>query len=133
MRTAILIATFLSIPMIGHAQTTCYVPDDFPTIQGCISDPLVVNGDTIIVRPNTYVENIDFLGKATILKSEQRPEVMVIDEDQTGNAAKFINGEGTDVVIEGFTLTNVKGDLGGGILCDGSSSLIIQNNSENIV
>ena len=60
MKTAFFIALILCFPAIALAQTTWYVPDDFPTIQGAISDPMVVNGDTVIVRPGTYVENIDF-------------------------------------------------------------------------
>ena len=55
------IAAFLLFLGNGPAATI-YVPDDYPTIQDAINAS--VNDDTIIVRPGTYVENLDFLGKA---------------------------------------------------------------------
>ena len=51
------------IPSIsGHTtdeRRTIWVPDDYPTIQGAIDAAL--DGDTVIFRPGTYVENINFL------------------------------------------------------------------------
>ena len=103
MRAAYFFAIVLAIPVFAHAQTTWYVPDDFPTIQGAISDPLVMNGDTVIVRPGTYVENINFLGKAITLVSEQGPEYTFIDGGQAGSVVTFTNNEGLDSVLDGFT------------------------------
>ena len=40
------------------------VPGDYVTIQGAIADGGTVNGDEIVVQPGTYVEAINFLGKA---------------------------------------------------------------------
>ena len=57
MKIVTILSVLLILPVIGFAQTTWYVPDDFPAgIQAAISDSTVVNGDTIIVRPGTYVE-----------------------------------------------------------------------------
>lgn len=50
MRFAILLITLFVSGNFAFAQTTWYVPDDFSTIQGAISDASVVNGDTIIVQ-----------------------------------------------------------------------------------
>ena len=54
-----------------------YVPDDFGTIQLAIdvSSP----GDVILVRPGTYIETIDFKGKAITVRSVEGPEVTIID------------------------------------------------------
>ena len=37
------------------------IPGDYPTIQLGIG--AAINGDTVLVQPGRYVENIDFLGK----------------------------------------------------------------------
>jgi hypothetical protein len=76
-----LIAFIVFIPAFAAAQSTWYVPDDFPTIQGAISDAAVLNGDTVIVRQGTYVENLNFSGKAITLTSESGPGMTTIDSD----------------------------------------------------
>jgi len=134
MRILFFLATFILISTLSFGATY-YVPTDYATIQLAISDILVVNGDTIIVKDGTYVENIDFLGKAITVKSENGPATTTIDGGALGSVVQFISGEGNDSVIEGFTITNGTGSYGsanyyngGGILCDYSSSPIIKGN-----
>lgn len=122
---------------ITFTNTTWSVPDDFPTIQEAID--AAVNGDEIVVRPGTYVENIDFVGKAITVRSEHGPEVTVIDGGQPsdpdlGSVVSFKNGEGLDSILSGFTLMNGTGTIGdpsknygGGIYCYQSSPKIIDN------
>jgi len=112
-------------------STTIYVPDDYPTIQAAIDAS--ANGDTLIVRPATYVENIDFAGKEILLQSEQGAAVTVIDGNKAGSVVTFDSGEGAGSVLDGFTLTNGIGSTGPwGFLCGGgvycSSSPTITNN-----
>jgi hypothetical protein len=52
------------------AQTTIRVPADQPTIQAAIS--AAAPGDTVLVAPGTYIERIDFSGKAIVVASEKR-------------------------------------------------------------
>jgi len=110
---------------------TIYVPDDHPTIQGAIDASF--NGDTVIVRPGSYVENIDFIGKAITVRSEQGAAMTTIDGSQVGTVVAFVSGEGLDSVLDGFTLTNGVGRYyaywycGGGIFCSGSSPTITSN------
>ncbi|MHC4944308.1 MAG: right-handed parallel beta-helix repeat-containing protein [Planctomycetota bacterium] len=118
--TRILIAFALLSSLAPAAEY--FVPDDFPTIQDAISSGLVVNGDTVTVRPGTYVENIDFLGKAITVRSEQGPAKTTIDGNQAGSVVAFQSGEGPDSVLQGFTITNGTGTeygyetfIGGGI------------------
>ncbi|MCP4771839.1 MAG: hypothetical protein GY879_10575, partial [Planctomycetes bacterium] len=101
------------------AQSTWYVPDDFTTIQAGIDGSS--NGDAVIVRDGTYVENIDFNGKAITLKSENGPATTIIDGNQAGSVVTIANGEGSDSVFEGFTVTNGNDIFGGGALCYNSS------------
>lgn len=132
MRFLLLLASFVLLPTLG-ISATIYVPDNYPTIQGAIDAS--ANGDTVIVRPGSYVENIDFIGKAITVRSEMGPEVTIIDGNQAGSVVTFKSGEGLDSIIAGFTITNGTGTLrpgwnryyGGGILCFYSSPGILAN------
>jgi serine protease len=94
---------FFLILSPGHAATI-YVPDNYATIQGALD--ACVNGDEIIVRPGTYYEVVDFVGKAVTLKSEMGPEVTIVDGEQRDwGIMMFRNFEGPDSVLEGFTIT----------------------------
>jgi len=76
MRALITLSVFLTFISINLADTL-NVPVDQPTIQAGIN--AAVNGDTVLVAPGTYVENIDFVGKAITLRSKFGPDVTVID------------------------------------------------------
>lgn len=118
-------------------SATLRVPQDYPTIQAAIN--AANHGDTVLVSPGTYVENIDFLGKAITLRSSDGPEVTTIDgssptDPNRASVVTFENGEGIDSVIEGFKITNGSGTLrdctsysGGGIYCYQSSPMITHN------
>jgi hypothetical protein len=127
MRTAIILFIIFFIPAIGFSATI-YVPDDYPTIQDAINAS--INGDTVIVRPGTYVENIDFMGKATLVSSEKGPSVTIIDGDNKERVVNFNSLEGQDSILDGFTIT--KGfettTGGGGIYCGENTSPLIINN-----
>lgn len=106
------ILSLLLVPARGFAQTTWYVPDDYPKIQDAISSPAVQNGDTVIVRPGTYEECISFLGKAITLRSEKGPTLTDIDsKDSMLNVVSFENGELEDSVLDGFMIVNGIGKL----------------------
>ena len=138
MKTAVFLSILFILSSTGFA-TTIYVPDDYLTIQGAI-DAASVNGDKIIVRPGTYVENIDFLGKAIHLKSEKGPVVTVIDggsptNPDFGSVVTFTLEEGNGSILEGFTITKGTGThlfymsrySGGGTYCEESSPTIVNN------
>jgi hypothetical protein len=92
------------------------------TIQAAID--AAANGDVILVWPDTYHERIDFLGKAIALRSQEGPEVTIIDGQRTGTVVKCVNGEGPDTVLEGFTITGGLASLGGGMYNVGSSPTV---------
>jgi hypothetical protein len=109
------------------------------------------NGDIILVKPGTYNEFISFKGKAITVRSDldanpatydASPSLTIIDSNQLWSVVTFIDGEGPDSVLEGFTITNGFGtqigpnDYGGGIYCNNSSPTIkyniISNNSVDV-
>jgi hypothetical protein len=69
----------------GQAATI-KVPADYPTIQQALD--AATGGDTILIAPGTYPENIDFLGKAIALASEQGPGVTVIDGNPISSSGR---------------------------------------------
>lgn len=84
-------------------------------------------GDTVLVLPGTYLENIDFLSKAITLKSSAGPDSTTIDGNRAGPVVVFENSEGPDSVLDGFTITNGQASHGGGIFCYYSSPTLTCN------
>jgi hypothetical protein len=104
-----------------------HVPTDYATIQAAIDD--AIDGDTIWVADGTYWGpgnlEIDFLGKAITVQSENGPAGCIIDCRGEGRAFYFNNGETARSVLDGFTITNGgNNDYGGGIRCMGSSPTV---------
>lgn len=95
------------------AQTTITVPSDQPTIQAGIN--VAVNGDTVLVSPGTYSEQIDLLGKEITLVSVGGPASTAIDGSGAGSVITADSGETANTVIEGFTIQNGGGFSGSGI------------------
>lgn len=133
----------------GHS-TTYLVPDDYNLIQVAIEAS--IDGDSIIVSPGLYSENIDFLGKEIVVTSlfEANDDstiigLTIIDAGEDGSVATFKNNETNNSILQGFTLQNGIGNnqdpdengsfytYGGGIYCQESSpiikSCIIENNT----
>jgi predicted outer membrane repeat protein len=96
-----------------------HVPGDSATIQAAING--TVDGDTVLVSDNTYTgpqnRNLDFKGKNILLKSENGPQVTIIDCEESGRGFRFHNGEDTTAVVDGFTITRGSGGDGSGLYC----------------
>jgi len=112
------------------AANTIHVPLDQPTIQAGINAAL--KGDTVLVAPGTYVENIDFLGKAITVKSSAGPATTIIDGNAAAPVAVFVTSEGVHSVLSGFTLQNGVGTFpfryqGGGVSISNASPTITKN------
>jgi serine protease len=82
--------------------STINVPSDQPTIQDGIN--AAVNGDTVLVAPGTYNENINFNGKAILVTSSGGPKVTIIDGGSQGAVVTFSTGETNASVLRGFTI-----------------------------
>jgi hypothetical protein len=134
-----LTASLFLIPCISvPAQTVLNVPLSYPSIQAAIDSS--VNGDTILVAPGRYLENVNFRGKNIILASRFLTtgdtafiSGTVLDGNASGSVVTFKNGEDSTAVLSGFTITNGSSEEGGGgIYCFQSSPsvnyCIIRNN-----
>jgi hypothetical protein len=101
------------------------VPDDYETIQAAIDGS--EDGDTILVAPGEYLENIDFAGKNIVMIGDpENPEEVVIDGNERGTVVTFANNETEAAVLNGFTITNgFSNDRAGGIAIIGSGPTIM--------
>jgi hypothetical protein len=142
MKSNILVCTFFLSTILAlavnsaTAGTVIHVPVDQPTIQAGIN--AASNGDTVLVSPGTYTENISFLGKAITVKSSGGAKVTIIDGGRVAPVATFSSKETLSSVLSGFTLQNGTSTFnsqyeGGGIFVSFASptikSNIIQNNT----
>ena len=107
-----------------------------------------INGDTVLVYPGTYYENINYNGKnitVTSLYIQTQADSFihktVIDGNQNGSVVTFESGEDTTAVLCGFTIQNGSGTYnlhnirGGGIFCIYSNPKLVNckiqdNNAE---
>src|SRR5262245_3235742 len=113
-----------------RAPITIRVPSDRPTIQSAID--FVIDGDTVLVAPGNYRENINFGGKAITVTSESGPQGTIIDGGSADTVVILTSGEGRGSVLNGFTLQNGKapfssGFTGAGIKVQNSSPTITNN------
>jgi hypothetical protein len=125
----------LLVAITSFLTSTCLssiiqVPADQPTIQAGIN--AAKNGDTVLVAPGTYMENINFKGKAITVTSSNGPKLTIIDGNKAGPCATFNSGETVKSVLKGFTLTNGVGPGpyytdGGGVAIGYSSPTVTGN------
>ena len=145
-----LIAVFFFSTIISFSQDTIHVPADYSTIQAGIN--AAQNGDMVLVDDGTYIENINYKGKAITVASNfiidqdtNHISNTIIDGSQPSNpdsasVVTFESGEDTTSILYGFTITGGTGTLshltqstrrGGGVLCYQSGARIEYNIIEN--
>ena len=117
--------------------TVIHVPGDQPTIQAGINASS--NGDTVLVQPGTYYQNINFNGKNITVASlflttgdTTYISQTIINGGNSNSVVKFNSGESNDAVLSGFTIINGYAYYGAGINCySGSSPTLSYLNIEN--
>ncbi|MHC4946246.1 MAG: right-handed parallel beta-helix repeat-containing protein, partial [Planctomycetota bacterium] len=124
LKTLVIIALLVSAFTSAQAETI-HVPADYAKIQEAID--AAATGDTVLVAPGTYVEQINFIGKAISVKSEGGAQVTTIDGNKLNATVTFYSGEGPDSILDGFTITNGYLILGSGIYCTHSAPTIRNN------
>jgi len=116
---------------VGFA-TIINIPADYPNIQDGVD--ISLDGDTVLVQPGTYVENINFNGHNITLGSQFLTtgdtayiSETIIDGDSSGSVVTFESGEDSTAIITGFTLQNGYASSGAGIYCIDSGPSIVSN------
>ncbi len=101
---------------VSGAQTIIHVPQDQPSIQAGIN--AANNGDTVLVSPGSYTEQLNFNGKAVTVTtgatSYSDPQVAATIINATPNTqgyglnpiANFLSGERRGTVLNGFTIVS---------------------------
>ena len=118
---ALLLVFAVSVSLVGisSAAATIYVPDDYSLVQDAVN--AATEGDTIVVRSNTYFENV-VVNKPLSLVGEGMP---TIDAQRIGSAIE-ITADGCEV--KGFRCVNAKHPGNAGIKV-WSENNIIENNT----
>ena len=125
----------LSLAFVGTSETfaaTYNVPADYATIQAAID--VASDGDSILVAPGTYTSPnngiIQSNGKAISILATGAADQTFINARGNGSGIRCLSGEGSDTVIQGFTII---GSNQSGIRCVNSSptinDCIIMNNT----
>ena len=85
-------------------------PSGYPytSIQTAIT--AATSGDTVLVHDGTYVENINFSGKAITVRSANGAAGTIIDGNASGSVVTFNSGEGSGSILDGFTIRNGSGN-----------------------
>lgn len=123
---------FLVLAALPLSANTIHVPADHATIQKAID--AASNGDTVLVSDGTYMENIDFKGKAITVKSVNGAATTIIDGGKLDTVVKFATNETSSSVLDGFTIRNGAVNSssnstfsGSGVYVANSSPTIINN------
>src|SRR5262249_31646595 len=122
-----------ALSVAAAAQSVINVPADQSTIQAAIN--AANNGDTVVVAPGTYIENLNFNGKFITVTSSGGPAGTIVDGGAIGPGVTFDTNEGANSVLNGFTLQNgvparfypIGGVSGGGILILNASPTVTGN------
>lgn len=118
------------------------VPADHAKIQLAINAS--VHGDTVVVYPGTYYENINFKGKNIVVTSrfyETNDKQFILNtvingsqpaHPDTASCVLIVSGETSSAILQGFTLTEGKGtrwtdEHGAGIYREGGCILITES------
>ena len=119
------------------SATIINIPADYTTIQ--IGINVAADGDTVLVQPGSYLENIIYNGHnvfvaSLFLISQDTTYISqtIIDGNNQNSVVRFEDEEDSTAVLYGFTIQNGLGqamyeEIGGGINCDNSSPKIMYN------
>lgn len=131
---------------VYQAERHAYIQDDsvidlyvvgpfghFATINEAVN--ACGTGDTILVTPGTYLENIDLSGRQITIESTNGPEVTVLDGNAQGTVVRIGCIPNASTILRGFTIQNGFASNGGGIYTDGSPTInncVVRSNTAKL-
>jgi nitrous oxidase accessory protein NosD len=108
-------------PRDAHAASIDVAPG--ASIQAAID--AAADGDELLLAAGTWVEDVDFRGKAIRLAG--LGPLTVLHGTGAGPVVTFASGEGRDSVLDGVTVTGGVATRGGGIYVSGASPTLLRN------
>lgn len=106
------------------SATVRHVPADFAAIQAAIDASS--SGDTVLVAPGVYTENLDLRGRALRLLSSDGAEATTLSPAFPEATLVLVSGVGVGAELAGFTLDG--GSMKHAILIDDGSAIRIHHN-----
>jgi hypothetical protein len=112
----------MAVALIGPASArVIHIPSDYPNIQAGINAG--VDGDTVMLSPGTYHENLIFYGKRILLTGQSGITSTFLEQQSINQPIlRFENNENTYSVVSGLTFRN----------CTGAPAIKIYNCSPTI-
>jgi hypothetical protein len=95
--------------------------DAFATIQGAVDNLYIYDGDTVLVWPGTYREDVVLRNRAITLQSADDAAVVTASSDF---AFSFYSAEGSNCVLRNFIITGSNSSDGGAIFLSGASPVL---------
>ena len=125
--TAFLSLCMLACVVCVASAKTIYVPDDYAKIQWAVDAASA--GDTIIVRPGTYNENVDVDKPVEIRSYSQNPSDTIVKASNSGDHVFDVTAD--NVYISGFTVTGATGSGKAGIIYNSNNCRIENVDASN--
>lgn len=136
-KPALLLGLTLALPLSAtEAQTTRRVPGQYATIQAAVNAS--GTGDTVLVDPGIYYENVHIQASTIRLLSAAGPEATILDGAWRGSVLTVTSNS----TVEGFTIRNGQAtafcplpcgiSVGGGVFAAGNPVIkdnVIVNNA----
>jgi hypothetical protein len=122
-----LLIGLLTIALTTYSQSVINVPSDYSTIQAALDN--AIEGDTVLVQPGTYYENIIWPATNSIKLISAGDSSNTIIDGADASSVIYLNTTGSIGIskIEGFKICNGGGsnDRGGGIYITGDVDIIL--------
>lgn len=121
-------ASVLSLLVIISSSVyseTIIVPDDMSSIQGGIEE--AKDGDTVLVMPGLYSENLEYYDKSIVVISAAGPDsTFLTPANPEAVVVNIAAGNSDETVFSGFTVSG--GNNSHTVFIDNGASPVIENN-----